>query len=241
VGAPANVNAAFAGDPIGFKASSQRADLSGMRIAAAPTRWVALGAAIGLIVLLLANGLRPAPADRSGRPPAEQHVLHGGLAELRLPVGTSDFFLFDRKLYPTERWVEAARDAWESGRFVGAGEGVVVAIVPGQRKPAVVPVGVALRARAPGLRRQDEHVVDVDLDVGSGGLVLLPIAPGAPAAPHEVAVPAGAYRVRIAGRAYGFDEAKALRIDLWPRRRAEPPRELRHWSGWLKPGGFQLH
>jgi hypothetical protein len=81
-------------------------------------------------------------------------------------------------------------------------------------------------------------VVDVDLDVGSGGLMLLPIAaPGAP--PREVAVPAGAYRVRVAGRGYGFDENKALRVELWPRRRAAPPRELRHWSGWLKPGGFQ--
>jgi hypothetical protein len=211
-----------------------------MRIAATPMRSVALGAAVGLIVLLLADALRTVP-DRSGRPPAEQHVLNGGLAELRLPVGTSDFFLFDRALHPTERWVTPARDARESRRFVGAGEGVVLVMLPGQRRPAVVPLELALRSRAPRLRREDEHVVDVDLDVGSGGLVLLPIAPGPLAPPHEVAVPAGAYRVRVAGRGYGFDEAKALRIDLWPRRRAEPPRELRHWSGWLKPGGFQLH
>jgi hypothetical protein len=211
-----------------------------MRIAATPGRYLAVGALIGLMVLLLARALHTAP-DRSGLPPAQHHVLHAGLAELRLPVGTNTIFLFDRTLYPTERWVQAGRDATESRRFVGAGAGVVMAMLPGQRRPAAVPLELALRARAPRLRPQDEHVVDLDLDLGSGGLMLLPIASAPRAPPREIAVPAGAYRVRVAGRGFGFDEAKAVRIDLWPRRRAEPPRELRHWYGWLKPGGFQRH
>jgi hypothetical protein len=187
-----------------------------------------LGAVIGLAVLAAAT-LLPAQ-DRVARqlPERRRHELVAGRAQLNLPPGSSSVFLFDESLWPTEAWAPAARDAAESGRWAGEGAGVVAAVLPGPvSRP--LPVTVRLAAREPRLERADDHVADLDLRIdkalvvaGSGGI-----------AADFVAVPPGAYRVRIAGQGYHVGRgATALRIDLWPRRGAAAPQVRRRWAGW---------
>ena len=187
------------------------------------------GGLIALAVLAatsLGSARRP---PRSELPPFKRHELRDGRAQLNLAPRTSGVFLFDEDLWPTEPWAPAARDAAESGRWAGAGAGVVSAILPGPA-PRPLPVTVRLTREEPRLEVADDHVVDLDLPLGSGGLV---VAGTGGIAADFVAVPAGAYRVRIAGQGYRVARGGArLRIDLWPRAAAQPPRVRRTWKGW---------
>ena len=187
---------------------------------------LALGALIGLAVLAAAIGL-----GGPDLPPLERHELRGGRAELTLPPRTSSVFLFDERLWPTEAWAPAARDAVESGRWAGSGAGVVTAILPGPAR-APLPTTFQLAAEEPPLQRADDHVVDLDLLIEEA---LVVAGTGAVAA-DVIDVPPGAYRARVAGQGYRVARgASRLRIELWPRRRAAPPRVRRAWRGWT-PG-----
>ena len=142
-------------------------------------RALVLGGLIGLAVLAATATITREHVDR--RPPRfPHHQLRHGRAELDLPPGTSSVFLYDERLWPTEAWAPAARDA-------------AVRIV-------------------------------------SGGLV---VGSTRAMAADFVAIPAGAYRARIAGQGYRVARgASRLRIDLWPRAGEQPPRVRRRWPGW---------
>jgi hypothetical protein len=190
-----------------------------------PAVSLALGGLIGLAVL--AAVMRP--AGGSDLPPRQRHQLHQGRAQLNLPPGSSSVFLFDERLWPTEAWAPAARDAVESGRWAGAGAGVVSAVLPGP-VGAPLPTTVRVAAREPELEPADDHAVDLDLLIDEA---LVVAGTGAVAADF-IDVPPGAYRVRIAGQGYRVAHgASRLRIDLWPRRTEKAPRVRRRWPGWM--------
>jgi hypothetical protein len=191
-------------------------------------RYVVLGALIGCAVLL-ATALVPArEVSRPDLPPLIRHALRDGRAELQLAPRSSSVFVFDERQWPTEPWAPAARDATESGRWVGTGAGVVSAVLPGPvARP--LPVTVAVRADEPPLRAADDHVVDLDLLVDAG-LVL--VGTGSIGG-HGVDVPPGRYRARFAGEGYRVARGAArLRIELWPRVAEASPRVRRRWPGW---------
>jgi hypothetical protein len=190
-----------------------------------------LGGVIGLAVLAAAALLPAREPALPKRAPFPHHQLVGGRAELNLAPGTTSVFLFDEDLWPTEAWAPAARDAAESGRWAGSGAGVVSAMLPGPRRQPL-PVVVRLSRTEPRLAAADDHVVDLDLDLRSGGLVVGGTNAGAA---DFIAVPAGAYRARIAGEGYRAARgATRLRIDLWPRRDEQAPRVRRRWPGWTR-------
>ena len=84
----------------------------------------------------------------------------------------------------------------------------------------------------PRLVAADDHVVDFDLRIVSGGLV---VGSTHAIAADFIAIPVGAYRARIAGEGYRVARGAArLRIDLWPRRDQQPPRVRRRWPGWTR-------
>jgi hypothetical protein len=106
---------------------------------------------------------------------------------------------------------------------------VATAVLPGPVS-RTLPVRVAVSRREPALRREDDHVVDLDLLVDSGRLAV--IGTGSIAV-HSVAVPPGRYRLRFAGEGYRLARgADRLRIELWPRRADAPPSVRRRWAGW---------
>ena len=199
-----------------------------MRLRSGPPAYLALGGAIGLAVLAAAVALPAPPGGGSDLPPPARHALRDGRAELVLPPRSSSVFLFDARQWPTEPWAPAAQDALESGRWAGAGAGVVSAVMP---FPASRPLPVTVRVvpREPPLERADDHVVDLDLPIDEALAVAGTGAVGA----DFIDVPPGAYRVRIAGQGFRVAEgAERLRIDLWPRRGEAPPRVRRRWRGW---------
>ena len=106
-------------------------------------RYVALGAVIGLAVLLAASLGSARGGAPAGLPEPVRHALHDGRAELRLAPRTSSVIVFDERLWPTEQWAPAARDATESGRWAGAGAGVATDVLPGPVS-RTLPVRVAV-------------------------------------------------------------------------------------------------
>ena len=191
-------------------------------------RALLLGGLIGLAVLAATAMI---PREHVARRPPKfiHHQLQHGRAELNLPPGTASVFLYDERLWPTEAWAPAARDAAESGRWAGSGAGVVSAMLPGPaRRP--LPVTVRLARTEPRLAAGDDHVVDLDVRIASGGLV---VGSTRAMAADFIAIPVGAYRARIAGQGYRVARgATRLRIDLWPRGDEQPPRVRRRWPGW---------
>jgi hypothetical protein len=191
-------------------------------------RALLLGGLIGLAVLA-ATVMIPREHVRRRPPSFLHHELRHGQLRLNLPPGTTSVFLYDERLWPTEAWKPAARDAAESGRWAGSGAGVVSAMLPGPaRRP--LPVAVRLSRTEPRLAAADDHVVDLDVRIVSGGLV---VAGTGSIAADFIAIPVGAYRARIAGQGYRVGRgATRLRIDLWPRGDEQPPRVRRRWPGW---------
>ncbi len=191
-------------------------------------RALLLGCLIGLAVIV-ATAMIPREHVPRRRPSFPHHELKGGRLELNLPPRTTSVFLYDEGLWPTEAWAPAARDAAESGRWAGTGAGAISAMLPGPA-PRPLPVSVRLARTEPRLAAADDHVVDLDLRLDSGGLV---VAGSGGIAADFIASPAGAYRARIAGQGYRVARgATRLRIDLWPRDDEQPPRVRRAWKGW---------
>jgi hypothetical protein len=193
-------------------------------------RYVALGGLIGCAVLVAAMLVPARETTRRDLPPLIRHALSAdGRAELALAARTSSVFVFDERLWPAEPWAPAARDATESGRWAGSGAGVATVVLPGPG-PGPLPVAIAVTRAEPRVRAGDDHVVDLDVLVDSGRLVL--VGTGSITA-HSVAVPPGRYRLRFAGEGYRVARgADRLRIELWPREGEQPPRVRRRWAGW---------
>jgi hypothetical protein len=191
-------------------------------------RYFALGGLIGALVLAATALFATREPARPVLPERPRHELVDGRVRLNLPPGTSSVFLFDERLWPTEPWAPAARDAAESGRWAGERAGVLAAVLPGPvARP--LPVTVAVASKEPPLEPADDQAVDLDLAIdkalvvaGSGGI-----------AADFIAIPHGDYRARVAGQGYHIGRgAGRLRIDLWPRRGQAPPQVRRRWPGW---------
>ena len=150
-------------------------------------------------------------------------------------------YLFDaaREWSPSENAYIAALDAaTESGLSVGVHAQVVDVLMPRQENFGAV-AELTLTPESPGARDDGDHVVEFDLSLPSGRLVL---EGSGGAGSVEVAVAPGSYRARLTG--YGFDAAAAWSyadggnpgdyylLELWPTAEERPVLELRRWPGY---------
>jgi hypothetical protein len=132
--------------------------------------------------------------------------------------------------------LQSLGDAVESGRFVGrSGASYLNVLTPGQWN-FELPLRVEVHDAEPRADLADwQHVVDVDLDLPTGRVVLAASGGGAR---HVTTLPAGAYRARVAGRGFtelgaaGADGDDVWRLQLWPRAAATEPHVRRRWAGW---------
>lgn len=131
--------------------------------------------------------------------------------------------------------IRALEDATASGRFVGAVNGLIDLMTPGQYN-FETPMRLEIwSAQPPDDRDGWDHEVDVDFDVPDGAIWFEASGGGEN---FDAEIPAGSYRVRVSGR--GLTEASltlgeggdSYRLRLWPRDKDEPPVLRKRWPGW---------
>jgi hypothetical protein len=140
----------------------------------------------------------------------------------------------------TNPLLDALDAATESGLTVGARSDVVDVLMPRQDNFDAV-VEVRLTTDSPPMSEDADHVVEFDLPLPSGRLIL---EGSGGCEPQEATVGAGTYRARLTG--WNFDTAAAwnyddtgnpndrYKLDIWPSVEARPPVELRRWPGYAK-------
>lgn len=140
--------------------------------------------------------------------------------------------------HDNDAMLRALDDARQSGRWVGAADGMIDLVVP-FRKSFNAPMRVEVWPEEPPSDDDNwDHVVDVDFDLHDGQLVFEPSGGFTPIR-CDGSVPSGSFRARISGRGYtetveGAEGLDSYRICLWPRQ-GESPAELRKsWPGWEK-------
>jgi hypothetical protein len=127
-------------------------------------------------------------------------------------------------------------DAVQSGRFVGRwGASYLNVLTPGQWN-FELPLRLELHDAEPGADLDVwQHVVDVDLDLPTGRVLMVASGGGMP---HVTTLPTGHYRTRVAGRGFtelgaaGADGDDVWRVQLWPRVADAEPQVRRRWPGW---------
>jgi hypothetical protein len=153
----------------------------------------------------------------------------------------NQLYLYDAgREHPLEgnEYLDALEAATESGLTVGARSGIVDVLMPRQENFAAV-IEVKIITGQPPIRDDSDHVVDFDLPLPSGRLVL---EGSGGSGTVEVNLPPGSYRARLTGE--DFDAAAAWRYEdsgnpsdrytlhLWRTGDERPPSELRRWPGY---------
>lgn len=135
-------------------------------------------------------------------------------------------------------YLDALDAATESGLTVGAHSDVVDVLMPRQENFGSA-IEVTLTATAPPIRDGADHIVEFDLLLPSGRLVL---EGSGGSGKDEVTTGPGSYRARLTG--YEFDAAVAWSygdpgnpgdrylLELWPTSVEEAPLERRRWPGY---------
>jgi hypothetical protein len=135
-------------------------------------------------------------------------------------------------------YLDALDAATETGLTVGARSEIVDVLMPRQENFGAM-IEVSLTADPPPLRGGADHVVEFDVPLPSGCLVL---EGSGGSGREEVRLGSGTYRVRLTG--HNFEAAAAWRyedtgnpsdryvLELWPTIDAHPPVELRRWPGY---------
>lgn len=135
-------------------------------------------------------------------------------------------------------YLDALDAANEAGLSVGARSGVVDVLMP-RRENFAAAVEVRVLPAAPPVRADADHVVEFDLELASGRLVL---EGSGGAGLVDIDVPPGSYRARLSG--HEFDAAHAWQYDdlgdppdryaleLWATVESQPPQELLRWAGY---------
>jgi hypothetical protein len=153
----------------------------------------------------------------------------------------NQLYLYDAALErPSDgnEYLDALDAATESGLTVGARSGIVDVLMPRQENFAAT-VEVRLSAAQPPISDDADHVVEFDLPLTSGRLVL---EGSGGSGTDEITFPPGKYRARLSGK--HFDEAAAwgyahsgnprdsYRIEVWPTNEERAPIEVRRWPGY---------
>jgi hypothetical protein len=131
--------------------------------------------------------------------------------------------------------IMALNDATESGRFVGACDGLIDLVVPGLWNFATPMRLEVWSAEPPGDGDDWDHEVDVDFDAPDGQIGFQASGGGSYI---EAVIPAGRYRVRVSGRGFteigyaGAEGEDSYRLRLWPRGQDSPPELRKRWPGW---------
>ena len=135
-------------------------------------------------------------------------------------------------------YVDALDAATATGLTVGVSAGVVDVLMPRQENFGAT-MDVRVAHEEPPIRDEADHVIEFDLVLPSGRLV---VEGSGGAGMEEVKLPPGAYRARLSGS--GFDDASEWRYDsdggpvdsylleLWLATGEQPPTELRRWPGY---------
>ena len=154
----------------------------------------------------------------------------------------SQLYLYDaaRERSPEgNEYLDALDAANEAGLTIGARSGVVDLLMP-RRENFAATIDIRVLPSPPPLRSDADHIVEFDLPLSSGQLVL---EGSGGSGTTEVDVPPGNYRARLTG--HNFDAAFAWRyedpgdppdlymVDLWPTDAAAPPAELQRWAGYV--------
>jgi hypothetical protein len=151
-------------------------------------------------------------------------------------------YLYDSAIvFPetSNAYLDALDAANEAGLSVGVRSGVVDVLMPRQDNFAA-PLEVDIEADAPPMRVAADHIIEFDLALPSGRLVL---EGSGGAGEASVDVPPEHYRARLSGT--GFVEAARWNwgdqgdppdryvLELWPAGGAlKPPSELQRWAGY---------
>jgi hypothetical protein len=162
-----------------------------------------------------------------------------GTRSLTFGYDFNQLYLHDGEL-PDEGnpYLEALDDANENGRSIGLKSGVVDILMP-RRENFAASMQFRLLAEAPSLRSDADHVVEFDLALPSGRLIL---EGSGGSGKEEIQVPSGAYRARLSGQdfeaaaAWQYDDsgdpADCYTLELWPSDVPGEPIELRRWKGY---------
>ena len=164
-----------------------------------------------------------------------------GTARVEFAYDYNQLYLYDAEtdLGPeANAYLDALDVATRTGLTVGASGGVIDVLMPRQENFGAS-MDVRVASDRPSLQEDADHVVEFDLALPSGRLVLE--GSGGSGA-EEVRLQPGTYRARLSGR--GFDAAAQWRyeedcnpadsyvLELWPTREERPPIELRRWPGY---------
>lgn len=135
-------------------------------------------------------------------------------------------------------YVDALDAATATGLTVGVSAGVVDLLMP-RRENFGASVEVRGASEEPALRDDADHVVEFDLLLSSGRLVL---EGSGGSGMEELSLSPGHYRARLSGKE--FDAAAQWRyedegnpadsyvLELWTASEERPPVELRRWPGY---------
>ena len=172
------------------------------------------------------------------------------MAELSRRVTVSyDFnqlYLYDAE---RERWEEgneyldALAAAKETGLTVGARSGVVDVLMPRRENFGAI-LAIQVLPSPPAVRGDADHIVEFDLALHSGRLVL---EGSGGSGTTEVELRPGSYRARLSGeqfdpaRSWGYEDSgnpsDAYTLELWPSTSPAPPTEVLRWAGYGETGG----
>jgi hypothetical protein len=135
-------------------------------------------------------------------------------------------------------YLDALDAATETGLTVGARSEIIDVLMPRQDNFGAR-IEVKLTTDQPAIRDDADHVVEFDLPLPSGRLVL---EGSGGSGTEEVPISPGTYRARLTGQ--HFDAAAAWRyedtgnpsdrytLELWRTANERPPVELRRWPGY---------
>jgi hypothetical protein len=135
-------------------------------------------------------------------------------------------------------YLDALAAATETGLTVGARSGIVDVLMPRQENFKAT-IKVKLTTGPPPVRSDADHVVEFDLPINSGRLIL---EGSGGSGTEEVTIRAGTYRARLTGENFdaaaqwSYDDtgypSDRYTLEVWPTTAGQSPIELRRWLGY---------
>lgn len=162
-------------------------------------------------------------------------------ARVEFAYDYNQLYLYDAEIDfgpEANAYLDALDAATTTGLTVGASSGVVDVLMPRQENFGAS-MDVRVANEQPSLQEDADHVIEFDLALPSGRLVL---EGSGGSGTEELRLPPGNYRARLSGSEFDaaaqwqYDEegypTDSYRLELWPASEEQPPVELRRWPGY---------